>query len=96
MLDSTKLLMADGIFRWHVNGAWRYNHGLYGPSFFWDWGGAPLVETGPPSFTGIKQAFGDGHVSWKPDSEFDPEAMDALDDSEAGIVWGGGSDATFH
>ena len=96
MLDSTKLLMSDGIFRWWFTGAWRYNHGLYGPSFYWPWLGAELVETGPPSLTGINQAFGDGHVSWKPRSEFDPEAMDALDGSKAGFVWGGARDATFH
>jgi len=93
-LDPRKILMSDQCYRWWVTEGWQYNHGLRGPSFHYE-GYDGWIETGPPSLSGLNQAFGDGHVTWKPRSKFDPDAMDALD-SSAGFVRGGATDSTFH
>lgn len=76
-LKSTKLLMADTIYRWHNNnGGWWFNHGENGPSVHRQEFGR-TVHFGPPPITGTNQLFGDGHVDWKSGHEFDPEAMEA-------------------
>jgi prepilin-type N-terminal cleavage/methylation domain-containing protein len=93
-LEPNRLVMSDQCFRWWVNGAWQYNHGLLGPSFFYG-GYGGMMETGPPSLTGLNQLFGDGHVIWKPRGQFDPDAMERLDPS-LGMVRGGMMDATFY
>jgi prepilin-type N-terminal cleavage/methylation domain-containing protein len=94
-LSPDRLLMSDVCYRWHVTGGWRYNHGHYGASGLdtVDGGGTEWFEVGPPSITGMNRLFGDGSVSWKKESEFDPELMDTVPSPEPHV---GGSDQTFY
>ena len=85
-LEPDRLLMSDVIYRWHVNGAWWYNHGEDGPRFH----GGPF-DYGPPRLTGICRMYGDARVEWKPRSQFNPGALNVLAVSER-WVWGMGQD----
>ncbi len=72
-----QVLMADSIFR-YSNTAWEYNHGTNGPSMV-----GPKYslhyssKNGPPKIAGANVLYGDGHVLWKKEKDFNTEAMDA-------------------
>jgi prepilin-type processing-associated H-X9-DG protein len=67
-----RLLMSDVCFRWGATQQWLFNHGKSGASYHI--GG----QFGPPQITGLNQLFGDGHVRWKPEGEFNKTAMEAV------------------
>lgn len=76
-LVSTKILMTDTCFR--LGGAgngYLYNHGKNGASVHHP---SPLlkgpIDQGPPEITGINRCYGDGHVEWNPESEYDTYLM---------------------
>lgn len=95
MMGAGRLVMCDVLYRWHVTGGWRYNHGRHGASGLdtVDGNGTEWYETGPPSITGANRLFGDGNVNWKNESEYDPELMDLNPSPEPHV---GGSDQTFY
>lgn len=98
-MTADRLLMSDTIFRWNATGTWSYNHGVYGPSFFYVALGTPN-RTGPPALLGANQLYGDGHVAWKPSSAFSPAAMEAVgtgtSNPSIGYVRGGATDADYY
>ena len=74
--DSRKVLIADTCFRLQGTGGYLYNHGKNGSSVHRNperLGGQ--MDVGPPEITGINRCFGDGHVEWKKDSEYDTVLM---------------------
>jgi prepilin-type N-terminal cleavage/methylation domain-containing protein len=94
-LQSDKILMADMIFYWAYGvgmgvGGWGYNHGKNGPTLHnaLITGGNP--DPGPPKISGDNTAYGDGHVVWKSDAQFDLAAVQAGDPT-LGWVYGGTS-----
>jgi prepilin-type N-terminal cleavage/methylation domain-containing protein len=98
-LSSNKIVMADNIFRWHVDGSWWYNHGKTGGSVH-DIRFGKNVVIGEPQIIGNNQLFGDGAVIWKSESEFDPELMDRCDPDvrqtySSGTTPNLGADTTF-
>jgi prepilin-type N-terminal cleavage/methylation domain-containing protein len=60
-LTHDRLLMTDDLFLWNADGGYYYNHGKR------PWSG----EKPYPSFSGLNQLFGDGHVLWKTSKMFD-------------------------
>ena len=102
-ISASKVLMADGLFRWWVTKGWKINHGLHGQSTpYWFKNPNP----GPPQFAGINELFGHGHVEWKSSRLFDLPKMDLVQATGAGVtpishfVLGGASggipDATYY
>jgi prepilin-type N-terminal cleavage/methylation domain-containing protein len=59
-LVADRLLMADGLARWHITLSWFYMHGRYGM--------ASYTDVDPPSLPfdllGLNQLYGDGRVVW--------------------------------
>jgi prepilin-type N-terminal cleavage/methylation domain-containing protein len=94
-MEAGKLVMCDVLYRWHVTGGWRYNHGHRGPSGLdtVDGNGTEWFEVGPPSITGANRLSGDGSASWKNESEYAPEFMDLVPSPEPHV---GGGDQTFY
>ena len=95
-LDDLRILAADNIFRWQVNGNFKYNHGRFGSTHH-----NPSVsgnDAGPPQLTGINRAYSDGHVTWAPATEMDTVGMTNPSTYSGGWVAGGGVslDATFY
>ena len=95
VLGSDKVLMCDVLYRWHVTGGWRYNHGEWGPSGLdtVDGRGSEWFETGRPSITGANRLHGDGSVRWNNAQEYSPGLMDLLPSPEPHV---GGADQTFY
>jgi hypothetical protein len=78
-LSSNKLLMADNIYRWRVDGSWWYNHGINASSVH-DIRFGKNVVVGEPGIAGANDLYGDGAVVWKSGSDFDPELMNQCDE----------------
>jgi len=97
--DAGRIWMSDACFRWSNStppGAWYYNHRIGGRANVIHYGTGAVV-TGKPQISGMNQLFGDGHVSWRPQQEFNPAAMDALTPGPGcRMVRGGSNDATFY
>ena len=78
---SEQVMMSDPLYKWHVTGAWAYNHGLDGPSVH----GTPsltgftLIDYGPPRIEGVNRMMGDMSVHWSLGTEYDTDAMQNLD-----------------
>jgi len=71
-LTVDRIVMSDVCFRWGATSQWLFNHGKAGASFHI--GG----QFGPPQINGMNELFGDGHVRWKPEGEFNKAAMEAI------------------
>lgn len=91
-----KLMMADHLIKMlssqasMVGGAWAYNHGLRGPSYFSFIGGQFQVDmalTEPPAISGTNNLFTDGSVDWKSRDDFNLEKMRDLSDDNGRIGW---------
>jgi prepilin-type N-terminal cleavage/methylation domain-containing protein len=86
-LSPNTLLMSDLLSHYHVDGSWSYNHGKY-----------PGVNTDHgtyPSFSGLNQLYGDGHVVWKNYNQFD--VPDFINNYNAiGVVRAYDTDTTFY
>ena len=79
--------MSDVLSQWHVNLGWTYNHGRR-PGI--------NLDTGfPPSFTGLNQLYGDGHVEWKKASQFDLSHLDSSNNA-TGLVHGNQGDTSYY
>ncbi len=91
---SERVLMADSLYIWNVNGTWSYNHGEEGASQHGN-GGAGSSDTGAPEIIGINRTMGDGSTSWIPANEFDLPAM-ATPSTVQPYVRGGGNDRTYY
>jgi prepilin-type N-terminal cleavage/methylation domain-containing protein len=85
-LVSDRLLMTDMLNESGWLRKWAYNHGK-NPGVYYD--------SGPPSFNGIHQLFGDGHVLWKPARKFQiPELRPT--NKNIGAVPDTAGDATYY
>lgn len=79
-LDGGRVLMSDTLYRWHVSGAWDYNHGKGGGvSSHNVTAGFPTNWLGPPPIAGNYNLFGDGSAKFKGEGDYDIVAMDNLD-----------------
>lgn len=85
-LASDQLLMSDGIWYFHADNTWSYNHGK-----------RPGIRTDfpPPSFSGLNQLYGDGRVVWKSVKQFDVPNMNSGNNS-IGVVRAYSTTATFY
>jgi prepilin-type N-terminal cleavage/methylation domain-containing protein len=73
VLSSTQLLISDVLNFDRSSSAYRYNHGFQGWAFAESMNGVPVARFDPgpiPSFRGMNECFGDGHVQWKKQSDF--------------------------
>jgi hypothetical protein len=96
-LTADRVLMTDWLFEWG-SGGWGYNHGLYQSSFIISslCGSAMgFVDSGAPQLSGLNEAYGDGHVAWKPRSDFNLSAM-LSSPTTVPSVHGGGADYSFY
>ena len=76
MMKADRVLLADTCFRLGGTGGYLYNHGQNGASVHRNperLGGS--MDTGPPQITGLNRCYGDGHVEWNDESEYDIELM---------------------
>jgi prepilin-type N-terminal cleavage/methylation domain-containing protein/prepilin-type processing-associated H-X9-DG protein len=99
-LRADRLLMADQIFDWAFGagsgwGGWGYNHGHNGWRMCNGLISGAKFDPGPPQLAGANLLYGDGHVIWKPDSQFNPTAMQASDSSLAWVYGGVGDRTTY-
>lgn len=80
-LTAAMLLMSDQIQVLNIpvpaGAGWQYNHGKNGPSQVEAYWPGIQVDAGPPAITGTNQMFGDGHVEWKGEIDFDVSLMQA-------------------
>ncbi len=66
--------MADSLFLWTPD-FWIYNHGKFGAS---DHIRQTVYAQPIEVMTGINKLFGDGHVEWKSNLEFDPDLVNNI------------------
>lgn len=64
-IEAHRLVMSDTVFRWHVDGTWRVNHG----------GPVAVAGANGPALRGANQVFGDGRVQWKSAADFKVPAL---------------------
>jgi len=73
VLSATQLLISDVLNYDESSSAYRYNHGFQGWAFAENMNGVPVARFDPgpiPSFRGLNECFGDGHVQWKKQNAF--------------------------
>ena len=68
---SQRLLWQDSNWAWQAGGANYINHGR-------GWGISSPADLRFKNLAGVNQCFADGHVKWKPGSDFDLTKMEAL------------------
>ena len=75
-LRADKLLMADTWYMWWGNDSWMYNHGLKGPSLFFNaYNG--FKDKGEPKIAGLNQLYGDASVRWVSRKKFNTKDLPA-------------------
>jgi len=72
-LNARQMIMNDQVYRWAWQGTWMINHGKQGNSIHSD----PEAYRGAPPIVGNNMLYGDGHVVWRAQSEFDPSLMES-------------------
>ncbi len=93
-LDSSRVLMADEIFRWGGTW-WAFNHGKSGPVSHWGARGIAM-ESGTPSIRGNNRLFGDGHVNWITREQLNIPALTANSNAVGWVIGGFGTDRTAY
>jgi hypothetical protein len=68
-------------------GSWGYNHSKTGPHLHDGSVAGGNPDPGPPGLDGLNELFGDGHVSWKANSQFNMTGLQS-NDSTLSWVWG--------
>jgi hypothetical protein len=101
-LRADKVRLADNVFYWGYGanflggvGGWGYNHGKRGPHLANALVAGGNPDPGPPQIDGINRAYGDGHVLWIGEAEFDPNRLQSTDATMRWVYGGLGDKTTY-